>query len=80
MPLYIRDPEVAELAEEAVKVLGVATKTEAVRAALKSAIHAAKSRTPLRERVEAARRRADAIGPPDPAYDHKRDMDELWEA
>ncbi|TPE46781.1 type II toxin-antitoxin system VapB family antitoxin [Amaricoccus solimangrovi] len=79
MPLYIRDPEVAALAEEAVRVLGATNKTEAVRAALKTTILDARRRTPLRERIEAARRLADALGPADPAYDHGRDMHALWE-
>ncbi len=79
MSLFIRDPEVNELAAEAVRILGAKNKTEAVREALKSAIRTAKEKIPLRDRIEAARRRADELGPVDPTYDHKRDMDALWE-
>ena len=80
MPLYIKDPEVAHLAEDAVKVLGAANKTEAVRQALRSAIAAAKARIPLSERIKAAQTLIDAIGQRNPDYDHKRDMDDLWGA
>jgi antitoxin VapB len=80
MPLYIKDQEVANLAADAVKILGVNNKTEAVRLALKSALSMAKNRIPLVQRLEAARALADAIGPVSPGYDHKRDMDDLWES
>ena len=79
MPLYIKDPEVAHLAEDAVKLLGADNKTEAVRMALTSAIAAAKARIPLVQRLEPARALADTIGPVNPLYDHKRDMDDLWD-
>lgn len=78
MPLYIKDPEVAHLAEDAVKFLGAENKTEAVRQALQAAIATAKGRIPLSERVKAAQALADKLGPFDPTYDHKRDMDDLW--
>jgi hypothetical protein len=80
MPLYIKDQEVANLAEAAVAILGTVNKTEAVRLALKSAISTAKGRIPLVQRIEAARALADAMGPITPGYDHKRAMDDLWEA
>lgn len=79
MALYIKDESVADLANKAVKLLGVPNKTEAVRVALTAAILAAKANTPLIARIEAARALADEIGPLDPGYDHKRDMDDLWE-
>jgi antitoxin VapB len=78
MPLYIKDPEVAGLAEDAVKVLHAANKTEAVRMALKAAIAKAKSEIPLEERIKAAQAMIDAVGSPNPNYDHKADMDDLW--
>ena len=78
MPLYIKDPEVAGLAEDAVKFLGAANKTEAVRMALKAAIAEARSRIPLEERIKEAQALADKLGPFDPTYDHKADMDDLW--
>ena len=78
MPLYIKDPEVSGLAEDAVKYLGAPNKTEAVRQALKAAIADAKSRIPLSERIKEAQAMIDALGPPNPDYDHKADMDDLW--
>ena len=77
MPLYIKDPEVAHLAEDAVKFLGAANKTEAVRQALQAAIANAKAQVPLAERIRLLQDKMDAIGPFDPTYDHKRDMDDL---
>lgn len=78
MPLYIKDPEVSGLAEDAVKFLGAANKTEAVRMALKAAIAGAKAKIPLAERIKEAQAMIDALGPPNPGYDHKADMDDLW--
>jgi antitoxin VapB len=78
MPLYIKDPEVSGLAEDAVKYLGAANKTEAVRMALKAAIAEARAKIPLEERIKALQDRAAKLGPFDPTYDHKADMDELW--
>ena len=78
MPLYIKDPEVSGLAEDAVKYLGAANKTEAVRQALKAAIAQARAKIPIEERIREAQAIIDALGPPNPDYDHKADMDELW--
>jgi antitoxin VapB len=78
MPLYIKDPEVAGLAEDAVKVLHAANKTEAVRMALKAAIAGARAKVPLEERIKELQDRLDVLGPSNPDYDHKADMDDLW--
>ena len=79
MPLYIKDQQVNELAEDAVKFLGAANKTEAVRQALQAAIAEARSKIPLAERIKALQDEALAkLGPFDPNYDDKADMDELW--
>ena len=78
MPLYIKDPEVSGLAEEAVKILGAANKTEAVRQALQTAIATAKAQIPLADRIIVLQDMIAALGPPNPDYDHKRDMDDLW--
>ena len=79
VPLYIKDQQVNELAEDAVKYLGAANKTEAVRQALQAAIAEAKAKIPLEERIKALQDEALAkLGPFDPTYDHKADMDELW--
>ena len=66
------------LAEDAVKFLGARNKTEAVRMALKAAIANAKAQIPLADRIKVLQDKMDAIGPFDPTYDHKRDMDDLW--
>ncbi|MDE2391975.1 MAG: type II toxin-antitoxin system VapB family antitoxin [Rhodospirillales bacterium] len=76
--LFIRDEAVNELAIEAMKLTRAANKTEAVRAALQATIDAAKGRLPLNERIEAACKLADAIGPVNPAYDAKADADAMW--
>jgi len=79
MPLYIKDPQVNELAEDAVKYLGAPNKTEAVRMALKAAIAEARAKIPLEERIKELQDEVAAkLGPFDPAYDHKADMDDLW--
>lgn len=78
MPLYIKDPEVSGLAEDAVKYLHAANKTEAVRMALKSAIAEARSKIPLEERIKELQDRVAKLGPFDPTYDFKADMDDLW--
>lgn len=78
MPLYIKDPEVSGLAEDAVKYLGAENKTEAVRMALKAAIAEARAKIPLAERIKEAQAMIDAMGPSNPDYDHKADMDDLW--
>lgn len=76
--LFIRDEAVNALAVEAMKLTGAENKTEAVRVALQAAITAAKDRVPLMERLEAARKLADQIGPVDPDYDAKADADKMW--
>ncbi|ATG37991.1 MAG: type II toxin-antitoxin system VapB family antitoxin [Rhodobiaceae bacterium] len=76
--LFIRDEAVNALAVEAMKLTGADNKTEAVRAALKAAITAAKDQVPLMERIEAARKLAERVGPVNPAYDAKADADEMW--
>lgn len=78
MPLYIKDPEVAGLAEDAVKYLHAANKTEAVRMALKAAIAEARAKIPLEERIKVLQDKFAAMGPRDPDYDHRAYMRELW--
>ena len=47
--------------------------------ALKAAIAKARSELPLEERIKALQDRVAAkLGPADPTYDHKADMDDLW--
>jgi len=78
MPLYIKDPDVAQMAEELRKLTSARTKTEAVRQALKSALEAKAERPSLSERLRGAVAIARRIGPPDPDFDQKRFSDEMW--
>ena len=78
MPLYIRDETVDDLAIELMKITGAKTKTDAVRTALMKQIEATKRKVPLLDRIEAARAKADKIGPVDPAFDMKKYTDEMW--
>ena len=77
MPLYIKDPEVSEMAEALRKLTSARSKTEAVRQALKSALAAAQQ-PPLSERLRGAVELARQIGPVDSDFDQKRFFDEMW--
>jgi antitoxin VapB len=78
MPLYIKDPEVDDLASELQRVTGAATKTEAVRTALKDAIERRRDKTAMIEGIRQAQAMARAMGVrPDPNFDMKEFMDEL---
>lgn len=80
MPLYVRDSDVDKLAEEVRQRLGVRTKTEAVRTALKHELQRVRVNAPLRERLADLRVRTRArLGPPVRGVDLKKLMDELWE-
>ena len=78
MPLYIRDNDADELAEQLRRLTGAATKTEAVKTALRHEIERASSRRPSREGLERARRLIDTLGPTDPNFDQKAFSDEMW--
>ncbi len=78
MPLYIKDPDVAEMAERLQKLTSAPSKTEAVRQALKSALRVASERPGLSERLREAVAIARRIGPRDPEFDQKRFSDEMW--
>jgi len=80
MPLYIKDDEVDELANELQRVTGAATKTEAVRTALKDAIERkqAARKTSIRKAIREAQAAAAAMGVrADPNFDMKEFMDDL---
>ena len=79
MPLYIKDDEVDDLANELQRVTGAATKTEAVRAALKDAIERKRARkTSILKAIRQAQARAEAMGVrPDSNFDMKDFMDDL---
>ncbi len=79
MPLYIRDDEVDALAVKVQAITGARTKTEAVRLALQHEIERSRGRTPLRERLAAAKAAARQIGPVDAAFDMKAFTDALWD-
>lgn len=76
--LFIKDEAVNDLAAEAMKVLGVASKTEAVRIALEAVIRNGRQQRSLSEKLQQAQLLADQIGPVDSEHDAKADMDELW--
>lgn len=78
MPLFIRDPDVDALAEEARRLTRAKTKTEAVRRALEAQIAQVHAARPLKERLARAQALADAMGPSNPAFDMKAYTDELW--
>jgi antitoxin VapB len=79
MALYIRDPEVDRLVTEVQRLTGTATKTEAVKNALRKQIEAANADVPLIERINALQERVAALGPRDPDFDMKKFSDELYE-
>ncbi|MGN6770091.1 MAG: type II toxin-antitoxin system VapB family antitoxin [Rhizobiaceae bacterium] len=80
MPLYIRDSNVDELAEQVRVRLGARAKTDAVRTALQRELQRVNSETPIRDRLAAVHRRAhEELGPPVPGIDTKKIMDEIWE-
>lgn len=79
MALYIRDPEVDKLVEEVQRLRKTATKTEAVKNALRKEIEAAKAEMPLANRLEKAIEMARALGPRNPDFDMKTFSDDLYE-
>lgn len=78
MPLYVRDDDVAALAAELQGLMKAATKTEAVRQALRGEIARRKKIVPLRQRIRRLQDRAAALGPADPSFDPKAFSDEMW--
>lgn len=78
MPLYIRDNEVDALAAELQLATGAATKTEAVRKALRNELERAREKEPLIERVKKIQERVRAIGPRDPNFDFRKFREEIW--
>ena len=79
MPLYIKDDEVDALATELQTLSGAATKTEAVRTALKDAIERKRDRkTTIRESIKQAQEMARKMGVRnDSDFDMKEFMDDL---
>ena len=79
MALYIKDDEVGALAAELKAATGAATKTDAVRTALRNELKRARNEPTLAERVrkvqDLARRK---LGPPNPDFDFRKFREELW--
>ena len=78
MPLYVKDEQVSDLVEQYQKIIGAASKTEAVRLALQRQIDAERLAVPLADRVENIQADVQRLGTTEPNYDHKRFMDEMW--
>ncbi|MET3855439.1 type II toxin-antitoxin system VapB family antitoxin [Rhizobium sp. OAE497] len=78
MALYIRDPEVDEMATELQRLTNAATKTDTVKAALQHELVRARRKVPVHTRLEHAKSLADAMGSNDPAFDLKKFSDEMW--
>ena len=84
MPLYVRDERVNQLAEQARRILNAPTKTDVIRQALEKVVADAEPGTepderPLAERLKAFRDRYQSMGTPDPNFDEKKFLDEMWE-
>jgi antitoxin VapB len=77
MPLYIKDPRAAEMADRLRRLTDAASKTEAVMKALESAIAEAQ-RELLAPRLERAVAIARRIGRHDDGFDQKAFSDEMW--
>jgi antitoxin VapB len=80
MPLYIKDCDVAEMAEALRKLTSARSKTEAVREALKRALEAATKQPSRAQGLREAIAIAQRIGPFDPDFDQKRFSDDVWDA
>jgi antitoxin VapB len=78
MALYIRDPEIDSLVEEAQRLTNAPTKTETVKHALRKEIAAAKADMTLEERLAPVFERAARLVPPGTNFDMKAFMDEMW--
>ena len=77
MPLYIKDPKIAEMAEELRALTNATSKTEAVWKALERAIQQAR-RELLAPELERAVAIARQIGRRDDHFDQKTFSDEMW--
>jgi len=77
MPLYIKDPKVAEMAERLRTLTNATSKTEAVLKALESAIEEAQ-RELLAPKLDEAVAIARQIGRHDEKFDQKAFSDEMW--
>ncbi|RWX75860.1 hypothetical protein EPK99_19465 [Neorhizobium lilium] len=84
MPLYVRDERVNQLAEQARRILNAPTKTDAIRQALEKVVEdatpeAVPDEPPLAERLKALQEKYRSMGTPNPDFDEKKFLDEMWE-
>lgn len=84
MPLYVRDERVNELAEQGRRILNAPTKTDAIRQALQPVVETAEAsntseKPSLRERLKAIQDEVKRLGKPNPDFDDKAFLDEMWE-
>jgi antitoxin VapB len=84
MPLYVRDERVNELAEQARRILNAPTKTDAIRQALQRVVETSEAsdtseKPSLRERLKAIQDEVKRLGKPNPDFDDKAFLDEMWE-
>lgn len=77
MGLFIKDEAVDHMATEVQALMGVKTKTEAVRSALADKLAALKPKRDIKAALESAWALAEAMGPSDTDLDMKAFMDEL---
>jgi hypothetical protein len=77
MPLYIKDPRVAEMAEQLRALTNAASKTEAVWKALERAIEEAR-RELLAPELERAVAIARQVGRRDDHFEQKAFSDQMW--
>ncbi len=85
MPLTIRDERVNQLAEQARQILNAPTKADAIRQALEKVVETAPpsqqpETRPLAERLKALQAEVQRLGTPNPDFDDKAFLDEMWES
>lgn len=85
MALHITDPELDALAEQARKILKAGTKTDAVRQALERVVGDEPETETDNDRLFFARIKAlqdevKRLGTPNPDFDDKAFLDEMWES
>jgi antitoxin VapB len=80
MAAHLQDEQIDQLAERAQRILNAPSKTDAVRQALERVVDEdARSKPPLEERLKALQTGLKALGKPDPNFDDKTFLDEMWE-
>lgn len=85
MALHITDPELDALAEKARQALKAKSKTDAVRQALERVVEDAPETVAERDRlffdrIKGLQDEVKRLGTPNPAFDDKAFLDEMWES